>query len=361
MDKVNTDSMFQLWRILMVVLVVSVFAGIAMQLGTVISFKTGTAVSHPRSSTVNPFTEIFHGGGSKGIAGLRARAIDSQGRLKLDKELISRLKGQYGKGLSNPMVQVQATQEVRKHLQSQYPANADEKMGEALRAIFPENSEQLLKMSARYAGYDAWLKENWGILLGKSRQERESIIWDKRREVFGSDAQKIWPDDQREKTISQVLTGLNKVKGSSLSEKLSFFADTIHQEYAPDADAYIRDHQKELLERFIRLESVQADLRMMQPQVRRQNLMAVGQVLGMDTNSLARWEALEKARDERWGKGIQYMKDRQQVMEKVPAELREVLLNELRQKYFDKESARIAAEEKSGYFRYRAKRVYGLN
>ncbi len=55
------------------------------------------------------------------------------------------------------------------------------------------------------------------------------------------------------------------------------------------------------------------------------------------------------------------MKERKQVIDKVPEALRELLLNELRQKYFDKEAARIASEEKSGYFRFKVKRVYGLN
>jgi hypothetical protein len=71
--------------------------------------------------------------------------------------------------------------------------------------------------------------------------------------------------------------------------------------------------------------------------------------------------ALEKTRDERWSRGDSYMKERKQVIDKVPEALRELLLNELRQKYFDKEAARIASEEKSGYFRFKVKRVYGLN
>ena len=55
------------------------------------------------------------------------------------------------------------------------------------------------------------------------------------------------------------------------------------------------------------------------------------------------------------------MKDRQQVMDSVPLELREIVLDELRQKYFGNEAATVAGEEKAGYFRFKVKRLYGMN
>ncbi len=361
MDKVKTDSGFQLWRVLMAILVVSVFAGTVMQLKTVFSFKPMTSMIHPGSGVSNPFKSIFTDKASKGVAGHRARVSEHDGALRLDKEVLLRLQDRYGKELNNPRIQVQAIEEIQRLLESKYPANVQARMGEAIRIVFPAHAEQLLKMSAKFTLYGTWLKGAWGGLLGRSKQEREAVIKEKRREIFGTDAQKIWPEDLRPKTISQVLSGLNKVKGSSLEDKLSFFSDTIHQEYALEAQAYIKEHQKELLERFVKLESVQTDLKTMQPQVRRQNLMTIGRTLGMDESDLARWIALEKTRDERWSRGDSYMKERKQVIDKVPEALRELLLNELRQKYFDKEAARIASEEKSGYFRFKVKRVYGLN
>jgi hypothetical protein len=361
MDKVKTDNMFQLWKVLMAILVVSVFAGVTMQMGTVVSLNLKTSLIHTVSGISNPFKSIFEDGGSKGVAGHRARVSEHDGTLKLDKDEITRLRGRYGKELSSPRAQVQAIEEIQRLMESHYPMNVQGKMAQAIKIVFTDNVEQLLNMSAKFARYDTWLKGSWGTLLGRSKPEREGIIKDKRREIFGADADKIWPADLRPKTINQVLSGLNKVKGSSLGDKLAFLSDTIHQEYASEAAAYMKENQKDLLERFIRLDSVQADLKMMQPQVRRQNLMTIGRTLGMDENSLARWEALEKVRDERWSKGTMYMRDRQQVIDTVPDALKELLLIELRQKYFDKEAARIAGEEKAGYFRFKTKRVYGLN
>ena len=262
-------------------------------------------------------------------------------KVRLDKEVISHLKDRYGKGLNSPMVQVQVIEQIQQLLETQYPQNYQEKMGEAIKLVFPDNTEGLMKMWSKVARYDLWLKGAWATLLTKGAKEREGIIRGKRSEIYGPDADKIWPDNLKAETISQVLKGLNKVKGASLKEKLAFLNDSIHQEYVSDADAYIKDHQQDLINRFFKLESVQSDLKKMQPQERRQNLRAIRQAFGMDESTLAHWDKLEKVRDERWEKGVLYMRDRQQVMDSVPVELREIVLHELRQKYFGNEATTV--------------------
>jgi hypothetical protein len=360
MDKLKDANMIQIWRVLMSVLVVSVFAGVAMQLSTILSFNPGASLIHPGSRIVNALSSILPHVNTNGIAGHRARVSGQDGKVRLDREVILYLKDQYGKALNNPKVQVQAIEEIQQLLETEYPRNYQEKMGEAIKLVFPDNTEQLMKMVSKVARYDLWLKGALATQLIKGAQEQETIIRSKRSEIFGPDAEKIWPDNQRAETISKVLKGLNKVRGASLKQKLDFLHDTIHQEYASDADAYIKAHQQELMEGFFRLESVQSDLKRMQPQERRQNLRAIRQAFGMDESALAHWDALEKARDARWETGLSYMKDRQEVMDSVPGELRETVLNELRRKYFGSEAATVAGEEKAGYFRFKVKRVYGL-
>jgi hypothetical protein len=360
MDKVKKGGMFQLWCVLLTVLVVSVFAGVAMQISTIVSSNSRASLIHPGPSIGNAVSSILPGFNTKGIAGHRARVSGYDGIVRLDKEVISHLKDQYGKALNNPKVQVQAIEEIQQLLVTQYPENFQEKIGEAVKLVFPDNVEQLMKMSSKVARYDTWLNGVWATLLTKGAQERQGIIRGKRSEIFGPEADKIWPDNVKAETINKVLKGLNRVKGASLIQKLAFLHDTIHQEYASDADAYIKDHQQDLLDRFFKLESVQSDLKGMQPQVRRQNLRAIRQAFGMDNSTLAHWDTLEKARDERWEKGVLYMKDRQQVIDSVPGELREIVLNELRQKYFGSEAATVAGEEKTGYFRFKVMRLYGL-
>ncbi len=357
----KTDSRLQLWSVLLTVLVVSVFAGVAMQLSTIVSSHPKTSLSHPGPSMGNDLSSILPSAGMKGIAGHRARISAHDGKVRLDKEVISHLKDRYGKGLNSPMVQVQVIEQIQQLLETQYPQNYQEKMGEAIKLVFPDNTEGLMRMWSKVARYDLWLKGAWATLLTKGAKEREGIIRGKRSEIYGPDADKIWPDNLKAETISQVLKGLNKVKGASLKEKLAFLNDSIHQEYVSDADGYIKDHQQDLINRFFKLESVQSDLKKMQPQERRQNLRAIRQGFGMDEGTLAHWDKLEKVRDERWEKGVLYMRDRQQVMDSVPVELREIVLHELRQKYFGNDATTVSGEEKAGYFRFKVKRLYGLN
>jgi hypothetical protein len=81
----------------------------------------------------------------------------------------------------------------------------------------------------------------------------------------------------------------------------------------------------------------------------------------MDEGTIAQGDALEKVRDERWEKGLMYMKERQKIVDSVQGVARDSLLDELRRKYFGNDAATVAGEEKAGYFRFKAKRVYGLN
>ncbi len=87
----------------------------------------------------------------------------------------------------------------------------------------------------------------------------------------------------------------------------------------------------------------------------------IRQVMEVDEQTLARWEALEKVRDERWDKGLEYMKERQRIVDTTQGEERERILGELRLKYFGNDAVTVASEEKAGYFRFKVRRVYGLN
>jgi hypothetical protein len=361
MDRMKANSMFHLWKVLMVVLVVSVIAGITMQFATIFSLDSSATKAHKNSSVWNTISSIFLDNSTRRVAGHRARGAAHVGALNLDKALVLRLRSQYGKDLGNSKVQVQVIEDIRRILEPLYPEDYQDKMNEAIVVVFPDNSVQLIKMSDNLVLYETWLQGVWDPLFAKSKKERESIVWAKRREIFGADAYKIWSDDLRVITINKVLSALNKVKGASLNDKLSFFEGTIRQEFSADADVYIRNHQQELLEKFLRLDSVQADLSKMQPQERRQSLRAVRRTFGMDETTLAHWDALEKARDERWEKGLMYMKQRQKIMDAVQDVTRLFLLDALRNEYFGKDATLVAGEEKAGYFRFKTKRIYGLN
>ena len=362
MVTVRIHETFRPWRVLMAILAVSIFAGMAMQLAAILSFAPAGTGGHGGLSIRNALHALFPAQDAKDIIGRRSGGFLRAGPSILDRDVVLRLRDRYGKDLGSPRAQVQVVEDIKQVLEPRYPERYQDMMGDAIRQAFPDSADRLVKMAGEVALYDAWLQNNWDPLFSKSRKEKQNIIWGKRREIFGSDAEKIWPEEQRTRTLDQVVSGLNKVTGASFMDKFAFFEGTIRQEYDLEANAFIKSHQKALLDRFLKLESVQADLRKMPSQERRKNLRAIRKALGVDEGTLAHWDALEKTRDDRWEKGLQYMRDRQEVLDSsLQGGLRELVLDELRKKYFGSESAVVAAEEKAGYYRLKVKRVYGLN
>ena len=89
-------------------------------------------------------------------------------------------------------------------------------------------------------------------------------------------------------------------------------------------------------------------------------MKVIRQVMGMDRGSLKRLDDLDKTRDDRWDKGLNYMKERQRILDTRGGDS-ERILDELRFRYFGNEASTVASEEKAGYYRFKVKRVYGLN
>ncbi|HPS94488.1 MAG TPA: hypothetical protein PK600_08495 [Deltaproteobacteria bacterium] len=348
--------MFKMWKWLVGILVIAVLAGITLQFASLFS-PVGRSAGHSPSIFQRAAHLLFPG--NRAVDGTKVSERDR--KLEMSEETVSRLRAVYGGAMEDPGVQVRAIEEIRRILVAEFPKTWHARMNEVLYMVFPEKQGQLAKVSAKLDRYNAWLEQNWGGLLGLRSSERNAILWGKRREIFGQAAEAIWADERRMEKISQVLDGLNRVKGAPLSEKLAFFEATIRQEYALKADAFIRDHQSELLDRFLGMESVQADLKRMQPQDRRQALLAVRKALGMDEATLKRLDELEKIRDQRWEKGLAYLKERRRIVGTSQGEARERMLDELRARYFGPDAPVIAGEEASGFSRFAARRVYGKN
>ena len=329
---IASPGTFNMWRVLLSVLVITVFAGIIM--GYVSLFSS-------------PSTRI-------------AQVSKPAGEPELSKDMISSFRTRYALTITDPKAQVQVIEEIENVLKAQIPGTWQGGMYDAFKRIFPENAEQLMDMFKKLIRYNAWLDGSWGKLISMGRKERSDILLAKRHEIFGPGAEQIWADREKTETIFNVIDALNRVKNASLDDKLAFFLGTVRQSYGQEADGFIKSHQQELLQSFLMLKSVQEDLAGMQPEDRRQNLKVIRQVMGMDRGSLKRLDDLDKTRDGRWDKGLNYMKERQRILDTRGGD-RERILDELRLKYFGNEASTVASEEKAGYYRFKVKRVYGLN
>jgi len=83
--------------------------------------------------------------------------------------------------------------------------------------------------------------------------------------------------------------------------------------------------------------------------------------MGLDEAAIQRWNRLDDKRDERWEKGLAYMKARNQVLKKTPAAGRELSLDQLRRDHFGPEAETVKQEELAGFYRFNRDRVYGKN
>ena len=342
------------------ILVMTVFLGIAMDFSLILSHPGNKPVSLS-TKIMQAFQSVIPEKGWFKAKGPRLPMGEKDRKLKLNAETISLLRSDYGTTVNNPQMQVQILERMEQYLTSEFPQTWHGRMQEALKTVFPDKADQLMQMFRKLDSYNVWVDKNWERLLGMKMTERDNILWEKRNEIFGNEAHEIWQGELKADAIYRILDVLNKVKGSPLEEELDFFVKSIRQAYGVEADTFISNHQQELLDSFLGLDSVQSALKAMQPQKERQSLKAIRKAFGMSEGELARWEELDKLRDEQWAKGLDYVKEHQRIVGTTKGEAQGRMLNELREKYFNTDADIIANEEGAGFFRFGGKRVYGKN
>jgi hypothetical protein len=351
--------MNNLMKVFTTVLVITVFLGMIMELASILISPVSFS---DISSTINAVFRTAIAGGKTPPKPERIGFLPEKDRkLDMSPEKIAQLRNAYEGSLRDPGIQVEAVEKIEQYLISEFPKTWKERKFEALSRVFPNDAEHLFQLSGKVDAYNAWLHANWGVLLSMRRAERNKILWTKRQEIFGGLAQDIWKNDVKEEAVYAVLDALNKVKRSSLEDKVNFFVDSIRQTYEGGADAFMKSRRQALLDGFMGLESVQNDLGSMPADRRRQSLTYIRRSFGMDESELRQWDRLEKARDERWEKGFAYMKEREKAVRSLQGEARDQTLSGLRKKHFGPDAEIIMYEEEAGFFRYDAKRVYGKN
>jgi hypothetical protein len=114
-------------------------------------------------------------------------------------------------------------------------------------------------------------------------------------------------------------------------------------------------------EMFFRLQSVQHELKTMEPSLRQERINAARSQLGFTDEQIQQLEQFDQDRNKRWDNGARYLEEREQLGKQYSGEEFAAKLQLLQQKYFAEESYTIALEEKNGFFRYKRPRVYGRN
>lgn len=279
--------------------------------------------------------------------------------------LARELKAEFGERIDDITIQARFY-EIRKDVIERFPERGRDYFQQALRMAFPDRADAILELIAKLETYNDWLMTENRTLMELSPIERSGMLWDKRREIFGDQADMLWADEraavseQRQK-VQETLERLGKADNLSLEETLYQLRDELDETFDGSMRKLINDSGA-VSGAFFTLESVQEKLASLPPEERQDRIDDVRQQLGFSDEAVERMRERDQERERRWDRGKAYMKEREQVMAQYRDDAdRTKALEELRAEYFEHEAETIRREEESGFYRYERPRVYGRN
>lgn len=280
------------------------------------------------------------------------------GELTMD-QMVALLRKKYGANIKHPLMQMKMLQELLHYLKQKYPTNWVEYLHEVLGAAFPDLANKLFTMSKNLYIYDKFLNDTREKAAKMSGPDRDKLLWDKRYELFGSEADQIWWGEKRNADVQSALKEISQNKNASMKEKIDQFKDALNKTYGDQLQSIMVNHQQNFLDGFVG--AVQDDLQSMNPTQRAAALRDIRSSLGMDEAALTRWEALDQERAQRWSNGQIYMNEKKQLSSQYTGTDLDQKMDELRHRLFGDEADTIKSEEASGYNRFEGKQQFGIN
>lgn len=270
------------------------------------------------------------------------------------------LREQFGRTISDPANQVSLL-ELRRFLQENFPEDWDGRLDDLLHEAFPDAADEILDTFAKMDGYEAWLEESKSDLAVMQVEEIEEALWEKRREIFGEGAAEIWEDDSDSGLLRDLLEILDEADDIPLEDRLRLFGTAVGESDPDESNPLLRDKRHVMALAFLNMESVQDELGRMSPEERAESLRHIRESMGFDEEAIEGMEELDAERERRWQNGLRYMEERDDLARDYEGAALEEELRFLRERYFGDAAETIAAEEASGFFRYRRRRIYGRN
>jgi hypothetical protein len=277
----------------------------------------------------------------------------------VDPVLVEHLQAEYGAGIEHPSVQMRMIEALMRYFQERDPANWQAALLAAVRAAFPELYDRIAALLQNRLKYEAWMDENRVRLAAMDSEARREALRQAREDTFGQDvADELWASDIKNRALGDALAAIDDATNSA-SDKLSMYRESLAEVYGDDVDAYLERNRHQAMARFFDLASVQKELSAMAPEQRRQTMRELRKGMGLDEEALARWDDLDRTRDQRWDGGARYMAERAALAETYGGEELEQRVHELRVRYFGGEADTIRSEEQSGFFRFERERRWG--
>lgn len=278
----------------------------------------------------------------------------------VDPVLVEHLQAEYGAGIEHASVQMRLIEALMRYFRERDPEHWQAALLAAVRAAFPELYDQIAALLDNRLKYEAWMDENRARLDAMDGEARREALRQARESTFGQAvADELWASDIKNRALGDALTAIDDQDGTSVSDKLSMYRQGLAEVYGPDVDAYLEKHRHLAMSRFFDLASVQQELSAMAPEQRHQTMRELRKGMGLDEESLARWDDLDRTRDQRWEGGARYMAERATLAGTYSGDQLEQRVHELRVRYFGGEADTIRNEEQSGFFRFEGERRWG--
>ncbi len=293
------------------------------------------------------------------------RTLDTKGGLSLEDRLVKELQQFYGKTISEKSTQVLLLK-IKNFLTGLYPKDGDERFYVILKRAFPDLADEIMLTLEKLEQYNRWVDENTHLFSQMNELEKQGLVWKKRKEFFGDEAEDIWSEEvlayeKRKQEMRDTIRLLDGSHDTTMDEKLFVYKSSLIQAYEDSPEAYILGNTDMLAKVFFGIDSVQEELRQLDPDQRKQEINRIRSEMGYTQEQVAEMEALDENRDRRWDNGLKYMSERDRIVQEYEGPQLDEHLNELRERYFKHEARTIELEEIDGFFRYERERIYGRN
>jgi hypothetical protein len=268
------------------------------------------------------------------------------------------LKKEFGDQIEHPYIQLRMLGRLVEMLKEQYGDDWEPRLRELLAQAFPDLVDVLMK---RYE--DSKVFSEWHTATAQApyrdATERRRAEWNKRLEVFGEDAKKIWEDDYRQYRMETSLADIDG-SGEALDARVDAYVSTIKDVYGADFANTMDPVSRQ--SGFLELGSTQRDLAAMSAADRAAALKDIREAVGLDPQAIDRLAELDAQRDAERARGEAYMQARETLLMQYQGEDLQGQIDALRSKTFSSEEAGIIqGEEDAGYFRFGQPRIIGGN
>jgi hypothetical protein len=280
-------------------------------------------------------------------------------------QMVTQLQKCYSKTIAQKSTQA-GLFEIRDFIVGTHPANGKAVFIAILTRAFPDYAHEILKTLEKLDLYNRWLEDNKKMLLQMTDAERSVALWEKRRELFGDDADKIWSGDMlateaRKAKVQDALAALNESHDTSIDEKLDMYQSTLREAYGDTPEKFILEQNGFLSKVFFSIDSVQDELKQMNPDQRQLVINNIRRKMGYTEEDIERSTKRDADNEQRWQVGYKYMEERDKIVKEYQGQELENQLDLIREKYFQDEANTIKLEEKDDFFRFKRPHIYGRN